>query len=515
VNCLAFAPDGKTLALAGADSQVIHRWDVATAKQHRPANGHHGQIYTLDFSPGGSLLATGGGDWHDTDQVIYLWEAATGKCLRRLEGHTGKVYCVRFSPDGKKLISGSEREEVFRLWDATTGKELARFDRKTNDEGQSLEARVSAVAWSPDGSLVVSAHDQGMLLLWDVASGKHIRTFKGHEGIVQSVVFSPDGKWLVSGSIDRTVRLWDIETGEETGHYGDAADSVKCVAFSPDGRLLAASIGDYEGAIYLWDFKTSRQLGRLAAPKARVYQIAFSPDSKLLAGTGGDNALVVWEVATRQERCRFPGHSSGSLALAFAPDGRKIASGSQDTTVVLWELGYLADAARPTAKDLDSLWADLGSDDGKVAHRAMCLLERNPEVAFQLLQARLRPISAMDADRLAKVLCDLDHERFPVREKATTELAKLGEMAEPFLRQTLDARPSLEVKRRVEILLSKLETSTLAPDQLRVLRGFEILERLGGAEAQGLFEAHARQGSAGRLGQEAQACLRRLAERQR
>jgi WD40 repeat protein len=515
VNCLAFAPDGKTLALAGADSQVIHRWDVATANPHRSAHGHHGQIYTLDFAPGGAILATGGGDWHDTDQVIYLWESATGNFVRRLEGHTGKVYCVRFSPDGKKLVSGSEREDIFRIWDAATGKELSRFEHKTSEEGPSLEARVSALAWSPDGSRVISAHDQGTLLLWDVPSGKQIRTFKGHEGIVQSVIFSPDGKWLVSGSIDRTVRLWDVESGEECGHFGDAADAVKCVAFSPDGRLLAASIGDYEGAVYVWDFKTSRLVGRLPAPKGRVYQIAFSPDSKLLAGTGGDNALVVWEVATRQERCRFPGHSSGGLALAFAPDGRKIASGSQDTTVMMWELGYLADAARPTAQDLDSLWTDLGSDDAKVAHRAMCLLERSPDIAFKLLQTRLRPISAMDADRLAKVLNDLDHARFPVREKATCELARLGEMAEPFLRQTLDGRPSLEVRRRVEILLSKLETSTLAPDQLRVLRGFEILERLGGADAQGLFEAHARQGPAGRLGQEAQACLRRLAERQR
>jgi WD40 repeat protein len=515
VNCIAFAPDSKTLALAGADAQVIHRWDVATAKAHRPAAGHHGQIYTLDFAPAGDLLATGGGDWHDTDQVIYLWDAATGKHVRRLEGHTGKVYCVRFSPDGKKLVSGSEREEIFRVWDTATGKELSRFQRKTNEDGQTLEARVSAVAWSPDGTLLISAHDQGSLLLWDVASGKQIRTFKGHEGIVQSLAFSPDGKWLLSGGIDRTVRLWDVETAEECGHFGDATDSVKCVAFAPDGRSLAASIGDYEGAVYLWDFKTSRQIAKLAAPKGRVYQIAFSPDSKLLAGTGGDNALVVWEVATRQERCRFPGHSSGGLALAFAPDGRKIASGSQDTTVMLWELGYLADTDRPTSKDFDSLWADLGSDDAKVAHRAMCLLQRSPEMALQLLQTRLRPISALDAERLAKALNDLDHERFPVRDKATNDLAKLGEMAEPFLRRTLAGQPSLEVRRRVEILLSRLETSTLAPDQLRVLRGFEILERLGGAEAQSLFEAHVRQGPSGRLGQEAQACLRRLAERQR
>ena len=136
-------------------------------------------------------------------------------------------------------------------------------------------------------------------------------------------------------------------------------------------------------------------------------------------------------------------------------------------------------------------------------------------MAVKLLQTRLRPISAMDADHLAQVLRDLDHDRYPVRDKATNELAKLGELAEPFLRQTLEARPSLEVKRRVEILLGKLQASTLAPDQLRTLRGFEILERIGGREAQDLFEAHARQGGDGRLGREAQACLDRLTRRDR
>src|SRR5206468_186596 len=106
------------------------------------------------------------------------------------------------------------------------------------------------------------------------------------------------------------------------------------------------------------------------------------------------------------------------------------------------------------------------------------------------------------------------HERFPVREKASNELAKLGELAEPFLRRTLEARPSLEVERRVQILLTRLETSTLAPDQLRALRGFEVLERIGSAEAAAMFEAHARQGTAGRLGREAQASLQRLTNRE-
>jgi hypothetical protein len=100
-----------------------------------------------------------------------------------------------------------------------------------------------------------------------------------------------------------------------------------------------------------------------------------------------------------------------------------------------------------------------------------------------------------------------------VREKATSELARLGEMAEPFLRKTLQGPASLEVQRRVGLLLSKLEKAKLSPEQLRTLRAFEVLEAIGNSDARQMFEAHLEQGAAGRLGIEAQACLQRLQRR--
>jgi WD40 repeat protein len=516
VNEIAFSPEGKSLALAGADSQVIHLWDLATAKERFPAPGHRGQISALAFSPDGKLLATGGGDWHDNDEAIYLWNAATGTEVCRLTGHLGKVCCLQFSPDGKWLVSGSEKESTFRIWDAATGKEKAKFRRHAEDGDQAEDFGVSAVAFSPDGKYLVSAHDQGLLILWDAKKRSELLAWKGHEGMIHSVAFSPDGKLLLSGSVDHLVRLWDVPTGKENRRLGDMADPVKCVSFSPDGRLIAACAGDYEGITCLWEAATGRELIRLPASQGHVSQIAFSPDGKLLAGTGADNSLVLWEVATRRERCRFPGHPNGGLVISFSPDGRTIASGSQDTTVLLWDAGHTPGLLRPrTEQDLDMLWTDLGSEDAKLANRAICALLAEPDQAVKLFNQRLRPFGAMDADRLAKALVDLDNDRFQVREKATNELARLGELAEPFLRQTLDRQPSLEVRRRVQLLLTKLETATLAPDQLRTLRAFEVLERIGGGDARAVFQAHARQQPAGPLGREAQACLDRLMGRER
>jgi WD40 repeat protein len=514
INEVAFAPDGKTIALAGADSQLIHFWDVATATECRIAAGHRGQIQTISFSPDGKLVATAGGDWRDRDHTIYLWDAGTGKEVRKFVGHAGKIRTLHFSPDGKRLVSGSEKEGDFRIWDVATGEEQAKFKRKLADDGQEEETRVSAVAWSPTGKLVLSAHDEGTLILWDAEGGRELRSCKGHEGIVQSVAFSPDGKFVLSGSADRTVRIWDVETGQEVRRFGDAVDSVKCVACSPDGRRIAATLGEYEGVTVVWEISSGRELARLPASGGHVFQIAFSPDGKLLAGAGADNALCLWEVATRGERCRFPGSVSGGLAIAFSPNGRTVASGSQDTTVILWDVTHPFNDAESQAKhDADQLWNELGSTDPKLAHHAICALIGEPEKTVQLLRQRLAFQAAMDAERLAKTLADLDHDRYQVREKATNELARLGDLAEPFLRQVLDRQPSPEVRQRVRILLTKLENSTPAPDHLRALRALEVLERIGGAEARGLIEAHAGERAETPLSREAQACLDRLRAR--
>jgi len=111
------------------------------------------------------------------------------------------------------------------------------------------------------------------------------------------------------------------------------------------------------------------------------------------------------------------------------------------------------------------------------------------------------------------MLRDLNHPRYQVRDRATSELARLGELAEPLLRRSLQAHPSLEVRRRVQILLERLEAGMPSAADLRALRAFEVLERIGDAEARSVFEAHALEAPAARLGQEAQASLERLMRR--
>jgi WD40 repeat protein len=107
-----------------------------------------------------------------------------------------------FSPDGRTVLSGSD-DKMLKLWEVATGKELRTFT------GHKWE--VTSVAFAPDGrtALSVGNHD-AMVKLWDVAAGKDVRTFRGHSGPLHSVAVSPDGRTALSGGYQGQLKLWDL-----------------------------------------------------------------------------------------------------------------------------------------------------------------------------------------------------------------------------------------------------------------------------------------------------------------
>jgi WD40 repeat protein len=113
---------------------------------------------------------------------------------------------------------------------------------------------VRAVAFSPDGSTIVSGSEDQTIRVWDARDGTCLKTLTGHSGRVLSVVFSPDGRLLASGSVDRTIRLWDAVSGQCLRILGSHTNSVRSLAFSPDGQTLAS--GGDDGTIRLWDMHT-------------------------------------------------------------------------------------------------------------------------------------------------------------------------------------------------------------------------------------------------------------------
>jgi hypothetical protein len=223
----------------------------------------------------------------------------------------------------------------------------------------------------------------------------------------------------------------------------------------------------------------------------------------------------VWDVVTGNVVRQLKGHDGSVTALAFAADGQTLVSGSSDTTLLTWDATRLNPTAKlpPVelqAREIEALWADLGGFDAARAFQAIQTLVRAPRQAVPFLSEQLRPAAPLDPMKINQWITDLDSPKFQLRRDAAVELEKLGEMAVPALNKVLAGKPSLEVQKRVEELLAKASGRTLSSDQLRILRGLEVLEQLDTAEARQVLESLAR-GAPGALPtREGQAALDRL-----
>jgi hypothetical protein len=276
----------------------------------------------------------------------------------------------------------------------------------------------------------------------------------------------------------------------------------------------------------IWDVATGRQhLQSLdQSPPSNNFNyygtgfsLAFSADGRMLATASGERpnrTINLWEITTGKLRRQFTGHQREISALALAPDGKALLSGSGDATGLIWNvLAIDANApAKLNPQELTQLENDLSGGDGQKAFRAVCLLTHRAEQALPFLQARLQPVPGVDAQRIEKLIKDLDNGTFTVRSQASDELEKLAELAQPALAQVLDGKPSLEVRQRVEQLLDRLHARALLPQQVRAIRAIEVLEKIGTPEARQTLEALAKGAPGARITQDAQTALRRLAK---
>jgi hypothetical protein len=245
--------------------------------------------------------------------------------------------------------------------------------------------------------------------------------------------------------------------------------------------------------------------------------LTFSPDSRVVAVSNTAPAIHLWDVLTGKELGQqLQGHQGNIVSLAFTPDAKRLISGSTDTTALLWDVTNSLKPATPSARleaqTLEAAWADLAGKDAGKALEALRLLRSAPAQTADFLKDHLRPAALVDSQRVTRLVADLDSDAFAVRQKATAELEKLGDLAEPGLRKALQAGPTLEAQQRIERLLQKLSGTAAAGEQLQELRAVELLEALGGPEGKHVLETLAKGAAGARLTKDAQAALDRLAK---
>jgi len=362
-TAVAFSPSGKTLATADADG-TVQLWDTATHRQIGapitvvPYTGQLDQVYAVAFSPGGTTLATAA-----SDGTARLWDVAThqpiGDPFTAVSPGDDQIEDVAFSPDGATLATAGG-DGTARLWRLTSYGQIGGPLGGPDDNGGA-----NSVAFSPDGAIMAVGYGDGTVRLWEVASrheiGAPLTADSSPAGLVfgngvTAVAFSPDGSILATADGDGTVRLWDVATRRQIGtpltadsdRSGDLSlHAALGVAFSPGGKILATLGADM--TVRLWDVTTRRQIGAtMLAGSADAsfptdFELAFSPDGTILATAGGGGTLLLWNVGTHRligaPRIAVGTPSDNFITgVAFSPDGGVLATAGWDGTVRLWDM---------------------------------------------------------------------------------------------------------------------------------------------------------------------------------
>jgi WD40 repeat protein len=327
VTAVAFSPDGR-MALSGSADTTMKLWDLATNREIRTFAGYGSPVYAVGFSRDGSLALSGG-----MDQMMRLWDTGSGKQIRTFDCQY-LVYHTSFSPDGSIALA---RTIGMKLWDVASG--TLRFNLTPPKESILDSGIVNAAALTPDGKQIVSEDAKGVRV-WDVASGKLIRTFQINTTkpfSILNLAVSPDGRYGFSDDFDKKiVRMWDIATGRDVRIFSGNTKPIYTLALSPDGRTIVS--GGQDNSVMLWDVESGRTIHTFTGHIRPVRSVAISRDGRYVLSGSEDNTVKLWDAVSGSLVRTFQGHAGQVNSVAFSPDQRFVLSGSWDTTVKLWNL---------------------------------------------------------------------------------------------------------------------------------------------------------------------------------
>jgi WD40 repeat protein len=328
----SLSPDGKWVITASFDGSV-RIWSLETGvEKARLISFDDGEW--LAMTPDGYYNASAKGDQYLNARVgntvtgIDRYRSTFNKPAivqarlsnsGRMAAHKDAITSVAVHPGGTQIASVS-LDKTIKLWDLESGKELRTIT--------GIGGSVNAVSFSPDGKTLIHGAEDKTIRIWDAETGRAVRTINGHTDYVNEARYSPDGKRIASCADDKLIKIWDAATGREIRTLSGHTDMVGVIAWSPDGKRIASGSIEEEKTIRIWDAESGRVLQTIPGQGGRIMSLAYSPDGKKLASCAAEEpALKIWDAVTGRQIRSIPIEDGAPYSLAWSPDGKRLAVG--------------------------------------------------------------------------------------------------------------------------------------------------------------------------------------------
>ena len=362
IKSISYSQDGKIIA-SGSDDGTLILWDAKTGQQiitlednsvniesysinstivfGLPGFGTSG-VNSIAFSLDGKMVAAvisvkevyGG---FSNSGLIKVWNVENGELIKSIKIKTYKIQSVAFSHDSQ-MIAADIDGGVFLL-------------NLINDTQSLLKVSdyVESFALSPDGTTIAVCHNT--IKLWNLKTGKFIRSFVNNDEQINSLAFSPNGKTIASGGVDEKVKLWNVETGQpyifldsKDHTNNERVSQIYRVMFSNDGKFIISL--NYDRTINIWEIDSRKKIYHFEynfgsyspyTKGADIGTAVMSPDNKNVAESVFDKDIHIREIGLNKVSLTLNGKSQNILSFVSAMDGTSIALGFANK-VEIWSL---------------------------------------------------------------------------------------------------------------------------------------------------------------------------------
>ena len=324
LRSMALSNDGSQLAVGrwvGVNDGLVYIHDTTSGELIQEFKTRL-PVAWLAFSPDDSMLAFPKKGYSSVN--VGLINPSSGEILKTIETGNHRVAAVAFSPDGTRLLTGGLDTRV-NLWDLATGEKLESFSEHRSP--------INGLCWLNDGAGFISSDKAGYVHITDFESNEDDEILQKGKQAMAVCIRDFDG--LIATGNGGKVIIRDAD--EEVLRSFSVKDklAVKALSFSPDGRLLA--VADSAGLIALRDPDSGELVRELKKHSRMALSLAFSPDGTKLVSGGLDRQVFVWDLTTGKPIWSLEGHKAGIYAVAFSPDGKMIVTSSRERALYFWD----------------------------------------------------------------------------------------------------------------------------------------------------------------------------------